>query len=430
MRFTLFSNNTCFVFIVFIISSNFLFGQNNGGRSYSVFNIGDIQQSANSCGVSRAGIESSVSLPGSINSVNPALWSDLIAVTLQTSLMFEQYKVSDSKSSLYQNNTKLQNFSLGFPYYEKLGAGFCLAIRPYSIVSYVSQLKGLAPIDTFKTTSLTTTSGQGGISEIIVGSSIRPFKGLQLGIAGSRYFGEITKETNVDFPENSTINSAAYISHDYYTGIGLKLGAIINPLENLTLGFVLEPSSKLMKERTNVIIRFNGRIIDAGNTQYLEDASDTLAKITSDYQIPTKLTFGATYKIGRTGISSEVNLQDWSINNDVNSTSSNKIAIGFDYFANSSYNATGLDKLSFRLGAYKEKSYYKVLSEDINSIGFTFGTSIPLTKLTTLNSGMMLDLGFDIGSRGTTNKGLTEEIYGKLSLGLSLSEFWFIRTRK
>lgn len=129
MRFTLFSNNTCFVFIVFIISSNFLFGQNNGGRSYSVFNIGDIQQSANSCGVSRAGIESSVSLPGSINSVNPALWSDLIAVTLQTSLMFEQYKVSDSKSSLYQNNTKLQNFSLGFPYYEKLGAGFCLAIR-------------------------------------------------------------------------------------------------------------------------------------------------------------------------------------------------------------------------------------------------------------------------------------------------------------
>ena len=114
-----------------------------------------------------------------------------------------------------------------------------------------------------------------------------------------------------------------------------------------------------MKERTNVIIRFNGRIIDAGNTQYLEDASDTLAKITSDYQIPTKLTFGATYKIGRTGISSEVNLQDWSINNDVNSTSSNKIAIGFDYFANSSYNATGLDKLSFRLGAYKEKSYYK-----------------------------------------------------------------------
>ena len=72
---------------------------------------------------------------GNLNSLNPAGWADLRSVTLAAGMNFQQYQVSTASQSLYQNSTRLQGFSIGFPFSEKHGITAAMLFRPYSTVN-------------------------------------------------------------------------------------------------------------------------------------------------------------------------------------------------------------------------------------------------------------------------------------------------------
>ena len=61
-----------------------------------------------------------------------------------------------------------------------------------------------------------------------------------------------------------------------------------------------------------------------------------------------------------------------------------------------------------------------VNEKDINNFGITFGLGLPLG-----NNLSNLNLGFEVGKKGTTAADLIEESYFKVNLGLSLSDQWF-----
>jgi hypothetical protein len=61
---------------------------------------------------------------------------------------------------------------------------------------------------------------------------------------------------------------------------------------------------------------------------------------------------------------------------------------------------------------------------DINNFGITFGVGLPLGR-----SLSNLNLGFELGKRGTTRADLVEENYLKINIGISLNDRWF-RKRK
>ena len=56
----------------------------------------------------------------------------------------------------------------------------------------------------------------------------------------------------------------------------------------------------------------------------------------------------------------------------------------------------------------------------IDDFGISFGIGLPVTKqLTNLN------VGFEFGKRGKTDKGLVQEKYLNVRLSLSLNDKWF-----
>ena len=65
-----------------------------------------------------------------------------------------------------------------------------------------------------------------------------------------------------------------------------------------------------------------------------------------------------------------------------------------------------------------------VNNQAINDFGITFGLGLPLG-----NNFSNVNLGFELGRRGTTNAGLVEEDYFRINVGLSLNDKWF-RKRK
>jgi len=61
--------------------------------------------------------------------------------------------------------------------------------------------------------------------------------------------------------------------------------------------------------------------------------------------------------------------------------------------------------------------------EDINEFGISFGVGLPVGKLFS-----NVNVGFEIGKRGTVNAGLVQENFFNTFISLSLNDKWFIKT--
>jgi hypothetical protein len=77
----------------------------------------------------------------------------------------------------------------------------------------------------------------------------------------------------------------------------------------------------------------------------------------------------------------------------------------------------------YRAGLRIEDTGLNIQGQAIKEVGFNFGLGIPFQGFSNLN------LGFEIGKRGTTNSGLIEENFFSVRLGMSLSDLWFVKNK-
>jgi hypothetical protein len=76
------------------------------------------------------------------------------------------------------------------------------------------------------------------------------------------------------------------------------------------------------------------------------------------------------------------------------------------------------------VAAMIDHSYLQVRNHQINSYGFTAGTT------RSLNNGLLYTIGVEAGTRGTTQSNLVKENYFQLSLTLSFRDYLFSKGRK
>ncbi|MEC7264731.1 MAG: hypothetical protein VXW38_13400, partial [Bacteroidota bacterium] len=77
-------------------------------------------------------------------------------------------------------------------------------------------------------------------------------------------------------------------------------------------------------------------------------------------------------------------------------------------------------RVTYRAGLRYDVSGLEVNGKEINNFGITFGLGMPLG-----GSFSNVNLGFELGRRGTTDANLIEESYLKINVGLSLNDVWF-----
>ena len=78
--------------------------------------------------------------------------------------------------------------------------------------------------------------------------------------------------------------------------------------------------------------------------------------------------------------------------------------------------------ITYRAGAYHEKSYYSFNGHQVASTGVTFGISFPVFRY--FNS---VNLGVDIGQRGSLANNLIRERYFKFMVSFALHDIWFLK---
>ena len=80
--------------------------------------------------------------------------------------------------------------------------------------------------------------------------------------------------------------------------------------------------------------------------------------------------------------------------------------------------------MTYRAGARYNQTYLKINGKPINEFGISFGMGLPLPRsLTTV------DLSIELGRRGTMNENLIRETFVNFTLGISIYERWFVKSR-
>ena len=158
-------------------------------------------------------------------------------------------------------------------------------------------------------------------------------------------------------------------------------------------------------------------------------ATQSVDTIQNAFAIPHTLGLGATYVYDkRLTIGLDYTLQKWSdvkfFNENNQFTNRNKISIGAEYLPNP-IGRNYLERIRYRVGAYYSSPYTKIDNKDGNKeYGISFGLGIPLHFY---NSRSILNISGQYVKVSPSIKGMLEENYLRINIGLTFNERWFMK---
>jgi len=103
---------------------------------------------------------------------------------------------------------------------------------------------------------------------------------------------------------------------------------------------------------------------------------------------------------------------------------SQSVRAGFSIVPNRNDIRYYIRRITYRAGAYWDQAYYKLDGNSINTIGLTFGVTLPVFRW---SNG--LTLGVDLGQRGSTNGNMVRERFLNFNIGINIFDIWFIKPR-
>ena len=409
-------NKTKIILLIILIITFTKSVNAQGGSNYSIFGIGDIYPGGNAAYESLGGTSIAVPSENAINIKNPALWSFTNTSRLQAGFRFNQNNVDDGKFKLFQNNGKVDGIFGIFSVDTSIGLAVSFGVHPYSSVNYLIRTETPVKFDTTRTLSQTTFTGSGGLSNAYIGASFKLFEGLNLGASVYATFGLIESQIITIFPTNNYAGAIS-IKDDNFFGAGYKAGLYYSGIENLGLGAFIEGHPN-----TNV----NSKMYYTYLT-WIKDT--TIIKPEYSINLPLSYGFGFSYISGKFLFAGDFIIQDFSnfnynTNVKANYKNSSQLSFGISRLGNKSISAKFPDKINYNIGFGYRELYFNTFGNNINEYYGSFGMDMPVV------GSAMVNLAFTFGSRGTTNAGLVRELFGRLTLDLSIGEIWFVPFRR
>ncbi len=411
----------------------------NYGTAYSRFGLGERLSFASSQSEMMGGAGVALRSVTYNGLGNPALWSDLALTQFSVSAAVQGLESEDASGE----QTRLTSGTLdGLQFGVPLVAGrlgMTLALRPFSRVNYLAVRDSFA-VDPDFGDSLGFRSnfeGDGGLQQVRFGLGYRLGASLAVGASVDVLFGAIDYLQRTTFDSDAVAESRSTRSTTL-TGVSGTVGAVVSKVGLLgegdaaSFGAALSLPTRLRGERAQTI----GLSLD----------QDTLR--TSDrggVTVPLQAVAGLSYvPDARWTLAADVRYEPWS------SFESDFAFGGFDPSTGCTENCDRLrDRLrvgggfqflpagqergrayvartAYRLGGYYDRAYFEAgdAQDAVTTLALTGGLSLPAVLPTA-----RFDLGFEVGTRGTTERGLVRDLFIKGSATINFGERWF-RQRK
>ena len=378
---------------------------------YSLHGIGLTKFRGTVGNLSMGGL-SIVSDPVTPNILNAATYADLKTTNFSVG---GSYSTATLKSSEAESNgaaTSFDYLTISIPT-NLFGFGFGLLPATASGFRTAQAIEG----------GTQTQLGKGGVNRAYFGAGAEVYKGLKLGAEVRYNFGRIESEII-----SSTVNTRVSNQSDI-SGVSYAFSAIYDTTikDKYTLRYSLNYEfSKSIRSRNNQIISqiattLDGLVVPVGVPERGNVAD-------RKFSLPTIFTAGIAFsQKNKWLVASEINFgevndfQDRFVTRD-NITYIDPFGIRFGGYFQPNYQSLNnyLERIIYRAGIRYDKTGLEFNNEEINEFGISFGLSLPLSQ-----GYSTIDLGFETGTRGTTNSGAIEENFLNFSLGLSLTDKWF-----
>lgn len=399
---------------IFVLVASISVAQEGTTSPYSFYGIGALKFKGTAENRAMGGI-SVFSDSIHLNIQNPAGVANLRLVNYTVGASHKRISQKTTDEQQNAQTTSFDYIAIGIPM-GKFGASFGLI--PYTAVGYDIQSEDGDFTSVFE--------GEGGLNRAFFTLAYTIMPGLNVGADVNYNFGNI-RNTAITRQEGVQFGTREFNRSDLL-GFSFNVGAQYRTMvtENLELStsFSYTPETDFNSENTRtlstIFVSTNGTVTSTDTRDI--DVDD------SDFTFPSQYTIGAG--IGKpknwfVGLeytdqkTSNFNNRTFDIDN-VEFTDASKFRVGGFYIPN--YNAIGnyTKRIVYRAGARFEGTGINIDGEDINEFGISFGVGLPVGRIFS-----NINLGFEVGKRGTTNSGLVQENFFNTFLSLSLNDRWF-----
>jgi hypothetical protein len=386
----------------------------------------------------------------SINFGNPATYGTLYLVTFDLGLTIDTRTLT-SKVPAGKFSTKYfvpSYISVGLPLNKSRNLGFAFGLKPLSTINYSVDSRSTVGTDSL----LTTYEGSGGMNQFFVGMG-KKWKNLSLGFNTGYNFGrkEINTRKSILNDTATTYNSKSSTLTSF-SGVFLSGG----------LQYEVSLAKKIYAETkttNNYLLRFGLTGTLSQNMSGLQDISRQtyttstngdikIDSVSEQKNIKGTINLPSTYAAGITLHKTQTNTRGvfemWSIGAEYTSTKWSKyrfygqpdqlsdsweFKLGIQFCPDPSPTSGYWSNVNYRTGFTTGKDYLNADGNGLKQFGVSIGAGLPIKKWSNYNSQFTyLNTAIQFGKRGSAVNNITES-YVQLSLGISLSDLWFIKRR-
>jgi hypothetical protein len=411
------SKNILFLFLVIGVCPFITLA---GGSSFSRYGFGDILRTGDSRTYALSGTGIALLGDGFINELNPAGLARISFTRFSAGFEYNNFLSKDETGSSFYSTGGFQGLAFAFPISIENGIVMSTEFSPYSKVSY-----GITSsfIDTLlQTTQHRTFYGSGGLSYLALGLSATPMTYWYVGARLNYMFGRTRQYQAIVF-DSTAYAATTFDRAAYYSGFTLTLGTIyeglgtlldIPALRSLSLGFTLTTASSLEAEIQ--------RTYPESSYFY----SDSTSSETGTAGLPLSLGFGFSYLYqNQYRLLGDIVIDNWGSTTYLNSPPiniRNSVRTSFGFEAVPAKDADSfLKRIVYRAGIAYNSTYYDINGVGINEYILSGGLGLPMGPESQLN------IGLQIGVRGSMDNHLQKDTIIRLSVALSASELWFLK---
>lgn len=410
-----------FIIAVSITISN---AQTRISSPYSAFLLGEDYQAKSQQTIMMGGIFNGIKNNLYINYQNPASYKaiDTLSFIFEISgiALFHKTSTIDAQQKYKYANFGAMKF--GFPIAKRISGSF--GIIPYSKRGYLinntvtSAIGGNIKYEY---------QGAGEFNKAYIGTAILLTKNLSIGANLNYIFGSMEDNQSVSFPDSSDfISSRKRVilqPHDIELNYGIQYSTLLFN-KKVTFGISGNPSTKLKTRRNTLIEAYNV------STYGYDNVIDTIKneRKNDDIVLPAFLSAGfAIAKDEKWLLGIDANWKNWENYSlfglkDSSLTNCFGIAIG-GYYQPEAITKQYFKKIKYHGGIRYQQLPYSINNTQINEFGISFGFGFPLKAVRYSKS--YVNVGFEIGKRGTTKNDLIKENFTNIFLSMQLWERWF-----
>lgn len=399
---------------------------------YTFYGIGDIHPEGNAVIRAMGGAGVGFRNYLYINTLNPASYSSVRNNSFLSNFDMEGQnfyaRTTDARTSY--NTFNIRDIAMSFPLAKGLGVG--VSVMPYGSVGYnVNFYDQSADVLGGVGQMFYSYAGSGDVTQFKAGVGYELFKNFSLGADLIYYHGSILRSFSAQ--PTAITGSGSYYSlsgnstelvNSFYGKFGLQWTPIAKTDTVLSVGATWQFGGKMGNEITTVV-PINSTLMPG---EYAVNRTEE-----SNFSMPSIYAVGVYLHRPKYSLGADYEFADWGSRNkgdekaNLAFRNTNTVRVGGQYTPNPGDVRNAFNRFTYRAGVRWSQNYVVLNNQPISDVALTFGVGIPL-RMTGLSN---VNLGLELGQRGTTREGLSKENYLKFTIGFSLfgEDYWFVKVK-